>query len=202
MNYWQSFYKNKKLHKKIDFPSQFAIFCIGEKSNENTLIEFGCGNGRDALFFSNYYKKIFAFDKSKYAIDYNKKKFFKKKNLSFLKYDINDDFRFFDIKKKDKSIYARFFLHTLKNKEITSFSELCSSLLQRKEKVFFEYRTQKDKSNKKIFKNHYRNYLNPSVVSRIFNKVKLKKIYEIQGQGFAKYKNEDAYVARQIFEKR
>ena len=94
MNYWQSFYKNIRLHKKIDFPSQFAIFCIGEQKSASNLIEFGCGNARDAYFFSKYYKNVYAFDKSKFAIDYNKKKFSKSKNLHFHKYDINDKFDF------------------------------------------------------------------------------------------------------------
>ena len=28
MNYWQNFYKNKKLHKKIDFPSQLHFVLV------------------------------------------------------------------------------------------------------------------------------------------------------------------------------
>ena len=100
MNYWQSFYKNIRLHKKIDYPSQFAIFCVGEKDKASNLIEFGCGNGRDAYFFSKYYKNIYAFDKSKFAINYNKKKFLKSKNLYFNRYDINDKFDFSYIKNK------------------------------------------------------------------------------------------------------
>ncbi len=202
MNYWQNFYKNKKLHKNIDFPSQFAIFCIGEKSDENNLIEFGCGNGRDALFFSKYFKKIYAFDKSKFAIDYNKKNFSKIKNLNFYKYDINDKFRFIKLKNKKKFIYARFFLHTLNNNEINHFTKLCSYLLNKNEKVFCEYRTVKDKSKKKVFRNHFRNYLNPKNISKIFKSQKLIRFYEVEGQGFARYKTEDAHVARQIFIKR
>ena len=202
MNYWQNFYKNKKLHKKIDFPSQFAIFCTGEKLDESSIIEFGCGNGRDALFFSKYFKKVYAFDKSKFAIDYNKKSFLKNKNLSFYKYDINDKFKLIKLRNEKKSIYARFFLHTLNNHEIILFTKLCSSLLKKNEKVFCEYRTKKDKSKKKIFKNHFRNYLNPKNISKIFKSQKLNKIYQVEGQGFAKYKSEDAYVARQIFIKK
>lgn len=202
MNYWQNFYKNKKFHKKIDFPSQFAIFCIGEKLNESNIIEFGCGNGRDALFFSKYFKKVYAFDKSKFAIDYNKKKFLKNKNLNFYRYDINDKFKLIKLRNKKKCIYARFFLHTLNDHEITVFTKLCSSLLKKNEKVFCEYRTKKDKFQKKVFRNHFRNYLNPKNISRIFKSQKLNKIYQVEGQGFAIYKNEDAYVSRQIFIKR
>lgn len=202
MNYWQSFYKNVRLHKKIDYPSQFAIFCIGEKDSSSNLIEFGCGNGRDAYFFSKYYKKIYAFDKSKFAIDYNKKKFYKCKNLHFHKYDINDKFDFSYIKNKKKTIYARFFLHTLTNEEIIIFIKLCGYLLNKNERVFCEYRTYKDKSKKKVFKKHFRNYLKPHIISNLFKLEKIQKIYQTEGQGYAKYKKEDAYVARQIFIKK
>ena len=186
MNYWQNFYKNKKLHKKIDFPSQFAIFCTGERLDERSIIEFGCGNGRDALFFSKYFKKVYAFDKSKFAIDYNKKSFLKNKNLSFYKYDINDKFRLIKLRNEKKSIYARFFLHTLNNHEIILFTKLCSSLLKKNEKVFCEYRTKKDKS-KKNFKKSFQKLLNPYL--KIFKSQKLNKIYQVEGQVF-KYKSE------------
>ena len=49
--YWDLFYKTKVNKIKLNHPSQFAIFTIGEAENITSLVEFGCGNGRDALFF-------------------------------------------------------------------------------------------------------------------------------------------------------
>ena len=99
MNYWQNFYKNKKLHKKIDFPSQFAIFCTGEKLDEVVLLNLAVAM-EEMLCFQNIFKKAYAFDKSKFAIDYNKKLF--EKNLSFYKYDINDKFRLIKLRNEKK----------------------------------------------------------------------------------------------------
>ena len=115
------------------------------------MIEFGCGNGRDAFFFSSYFKKVYAFDKSIIVINYNSNKYKKIKNLRFYQHDINNflpNNNFFTDK---KLIYARFFMHTLTNKEISKFCELVSGILKKKEKLFIEYRSNKDRFRKKTY---------------------------------------------------
>jgi SAM-dependent methyltransferase len=201
-NYWNKFYKKKKLINKLNFPSQFSVFVLGEKENENTLIEFGCGNGRDAFFFSSYFKKVYAFDKSTIAINYNSNKYNKIKNLKFYQQDINNSLPNHNFFNDKKLIYARFFLHTLTNKEISKFCELVSSVLKKKERLFVEYRSNRDRLRMKTYNNHYRNYLTPSKVVKLFENYSFQLIYGISGKGLAKYKNEDAIVTRQIFIKR
>ncbi len=200
--YWQKFYRTKKLNSYIDFPSQFSMFVLSKKTKENVLLEFGCGNGRDASYLSQFYKKTFAFDISKVAIRLNKKKY---KNLKSLKFEVCDVRNFINIKKYHKfkkNIYARFFLHSLRDNEITIFISLVSKLLNKNEKIFVEYRTHLDKRKKKFFDNHYRNFLNPKKVINDFKKEKLVKFYSISGHGYAVFNDEDPHVARQIFIKK
>lgn len=200
--YWQKFYKTKKLNSYIDFPSQFSMFALSNKTKENVLLEFGCGNGRDASYLSQFYKKTFAFDISKVVIKLNKKKY---KNLKSLKFEVCDIKDYFDFKKYrrfKKNIYARFFLHSLNYKEINHFIRLVSKLLNKNEKIFVEYRTHLDRKKKKFFKNHYRNFLNPKKIIDIFKKKKLVKYYSVSGHGYAVFNNEDPHVARQIFIKK
>ena len=109
MNYWQNFYKNKKLQKEISYPSQFAIFSLNERNYDDTIIEFGCGNGRDSYFFSKYFKNVFAYDKSINAINLNKKNYNKQKNLFFGQFDINNKFKIKFYKKKKKNDLCTFF---------------------------------------------------------------------------------------------
>ena len=73
--YWNFFYKTQVNKIKLNHPSQFATFTVGETENITSLIEFGCGNGRDASFFSHHFKKVYAFDGSKEVIDKNKKQY-------------------------------------------------------------------------------------------------------------------------------
>ncbi len=200
--YWQKFYKTKKLNNYIDFPSQFSIFTLSKKKNENFLFEFGCGNGRDASYMSKYFKKIFAFDISKEAIKSNKNKYKNIKSLSFEICDINEPLHIKKYKKLKKIIYARFFLHSLTINEIKNFLSLISKLLNKNEKVFVEYRTHLDKNKKKFFKNHFRNFLNPKKIIELCAKEKLRNIYSISSNGLAVFKDEDPHVARQIFQKK
>ena len=90
----------------------------------------------------------------------------------------------------------------MKDNEILKFIELSSKLLNKNEKVFIEYRVIEDKNKKKIFKNHFRNYLNPKQIEKFFIKYSFKLNYNIIGNGFAKYESEDPFVARQIFIKK
>ena len=49
-DYWEKFYANKRGCVE---PSLFAKFVMNEYLREGTtLVEFGCGNGRDAVYFS------------------------------------------------------------------------------------------------------------------------------------------------------
>ncbi len=201
-SYWNKFYKIKKIKKKINFPSQFSIFTLSYDLNKNILIEFGCGNGRDAFHMSKYYKKIIAYDLSKNAISENIKKFKSIKNVKFNISDVTKDFDFKYLKKIKKTIYARFFLHSLKDDEIKIFIKLLSQILNKNEKVFLEYRTHLDKKKKKVFKKHFRNYLNPKKILNYFDNEKFVNIYSKSSCGFAIFNEEDPHVARQIYKKK
>ncbi|MFZ0511806.1 MAG: class I SAM-dependent methyltransferase [Candidatus Nitrosopolaris sp.] len=53
-------------------PSKFALFCYNEymkKNNVKKMLELGCGQGRDALFFASKGIEVSALDYSKVAID-------------------------------------------------------------------------------------------------------------------------------------
>jgi tellurite methyltransferase len=201
--YWNSFYQSAVNKININHPSQFAAFTVGETRDINTILEFGCGNGRDALFFSNYFKKIYAFDSSKEIINKNKKQYSKVNNLKFLEYNLNNKF----VKKnvlltKKKAIYARFFIHALTDNEIRLFISLSSKLLKRSECLYLEYRTEKDKKGKKVTKNHYRNYIKNKFFDDLLKDFNLESIYFVKGLGYAKFKDDDAYVARHIIVKK
>jgi len=80
--YWNKFYKKFNLAK----PSSFAEFVykkIKIKKNLLSIIDIGCGNGRDTLFFLKKGFLTVGLDKSRVAIIENKKK--KKKNLIKIK---------------------------------------------------------------------------------------------------------------------
>ena len=201
--YWNFFYKTQVNKINLNHPSQFATFIVGETENITSLLEFGCGNGRDALFFAHYFKKVYAFDGSNEIINKNKKQYSKIKNLKFSKFNSNDKFNNqLILSSKNKAIYARFYLHALTNSEIKSFISLCGNLLNKNERLYIEYRTEKDKKRNKETQKHYRNYINPKSINKLLKKFNLKNLYLVEGLGYAKYKDDDAFVARHVIEKK
>ena len=197
--YWENFYK--KIRKRRLSQSKFANFVLRRIKRNYTLIDFGCGDGRDTFFFSKYLKRSIGIDACKYIIDENNLD--KNKKIFFLNYNIKNKNLYSKLKKLifnkgSNIVYARFFLHSLTNTEIKFFFLIAKKIIKKNGRIFVEYRTEKDKKNKKIFKNHYRNFINPKNLENILIKLNLKSIFFKEGKGMAKYKNEDAFVARHI----
>ena len=197
--YWEKFYKN--IRKKRLPQSRFANFVLKRINRNCTLLDFGCGDGRDTFFFSKYLKKSIGIDSCKYIIKENN--LIKNKKIFFLNYNIKNKNLYPNLKKliynkSNNIVYARFFLHSLTNTEIKFFFLIAKKIIKKNGRIFVEYRTEKDKKNKKIFKNHYRNFINPKNLENILIELNLKSIFFKEGKGMAKYKNEDAFVARHI----
>lgn len=197
--YWEKFYK--KVRKKRLSRTKFADFVLKKINKNYTLIDFGCGDGRDSFYFAKYIKKTIGIDSCRYVIEENNLN--KNKNIQFLNYNVQNKNLYLKLKKiispeSKNNVYARFFLHTLNNKQIRNFLLIAKKIIKRNGSIFIEYRTEKDKKNQKIFKNHYRNFINPKNLENTLHKLNLKSVFFKEGKGMAKYKNEDAYVARHI----
>lgn len=201
VNYWDNFYKNE--HNT--FPSQFAAFIASEYSDKSHLLDFGCGLGKDTFFFSNYYDTVIGLDSSLEAITKNKTRIGKSnKNVHFLLNDLSQ-------KESLKSeltkylpvienciFYARFFLHAIDEATENNFLDIVKDLMTNNNILAIEFRTLKDKFLKKEFDNHHRRFINPRDLSHKLSNINLSVSYYVEGQGYAKYKADDAYVARMI----
>jgi len=169
-DYWNNFYKELDL----SVPSQFGVMVATECDKGPTIVELGCGNGRDSLFFAGQGHNVCAIDLSKEAVKSCRDAAEKHSldNVYFLQGSIAefDDLETLFAKARgladDGSIvaYSRFVMHSIND-----------------EQRFVET----DK-----FVHSYTN-LHGFVLS-----------YKRTGQGMAKYKSEDPYVSRLVFEKR
>ena len=66
-DYWNSYYASRAV-LKLSAPSQFAAFVAQEAGDAHLIIEVGCGNGRDSLFFARHGFQVVAIDGSEAAI--------------------------------------------------------------------------------------------------------------------------------------
>jgi tellurite methyltransferase len=108
ISYWDSYY-NKKIKFKESSFARFVFKYIGKLKNKK-LIDIGCGNGRDSIFFSKKEYFVTGIDISSTAIINNS--VMESKYLSFSKFDIEKN----TTTKKYDIIYSRFFIHTLTEK--------------------------------------------------------------------------------------
>ena len=199
-DYWNDFYKNK-LNL---LPSQFAVFVANEYPEKKNLIDFGCGSARDTFFFKKFYENVIGIDASSQIINLNQnsKKTFK--NLTFLLDDLSNEQSLANVLKntlKDLNhtiFYARFFLHAIDENVENKFLNIYNFLKTNDSLLAVEFRTIKDMYLEKEFGNHYRRFIDPNQLIIKLKKIGISVLYFKEGQGFAKYKSDDAYVARLI----
>ena len=97
--------------------------------------------------------------------------------------------------------YARFFLHAITDNEELAFFKDMSAALHEGDRLAVEYRTVRDEAGQKVTAAHYRRFVEPAQVIANAAKFGFTVEYEVEGYGFAKYLNDDAYVARSVFRK-
>ena len=66
VKYWNEFYRNKT--KEIQSPSDFARFVLQYMEEHKKIMDIGCGNGRDSIFFAENGLEVTGVDASEEAI--------------------------------------------------------------------------------------------------------------------------------------
>tara|TARA_B100000686_G_C16651577_1_gene895860 strand:- start:239 stop:736 length:498 start_codon:yes stop_codon:yes gene_type:complete len=97
-------------------------------------------------------------------------------------------------------IYSRFFLHSINEQDEDHLVQLIGKLMEnRRGKVFMEFRTKEDERLSKYTGTHYRRYVDSKNLIKKFSRLGYEVNYHVEGIGFAKYKIDDAHVARLVF---
>ena len=203
-NYWNSYYKERIGEASApNIPSQFAAFVANEFISEQpTIIELGCGNGRDSRFFANHGFRVIGVDASSSAIDTCKRDV--GGNSIFLHSGIQDEDLFPRLQEmmdgSSPLVYARFFIHAIQESAEERFFSLARKLCYRGGAVAVEFRTSRDEAFAKITPDHYRRFVNPIDFLGRAQRAGFSASYFAEGFGYAKFKNDDAHVARFILE--
>ncbi|MGR3616303.1 MAG: class I SAM-dependent methyltransferase [Paracoccaceae bacterium] len=205
--YWNTFYVSRKTPARLPFPSQFAAFIASELPDGVTIFDLGCGNARDSLFFAQFGFDVFGFDQSGPAID-SAQKVAATNGLDRIKFtacdidapEIRQTLK--DAKGKQKCVYARFFLHAITGGEQSQMFRMLAEILEPGDLIAFEFRTDEDADADKVMgHDHFRRYQSLDAVLDELAGLGFTAQYSIQGRGYAKYKSEDATVARCILER-
>ncbi len=204
--FWQKFYDDQLQDRVLLPPSQFAAFVAQELSPHSSIIDVGCGNGRDTIFFSLLRFDVVGIDASEQGIAVARAN---ADRLGFNRTPLyqslaSSDRVVSEIAKRTEAelcVYGRFFLHAITQDVQDAFLLLLSKNLSVGQKLAFEYRTLEDEALLKVASPHYRRYQSMQMLDAQLHDLGFDKVYGTQGQGLAKYQDEDAHVARGIYER-
>ncbi|MGX3010346.1 class I SAM-dependent methyltransferase [Helicobacter sp. 23-1044] len=198
-SYWSKFYAK---HSGSEKPSLFAEFVwenyLALRGNNLKLIELGCGNGRDSVYFAKQGISVLGIDQCENMIATLNKRH-KSANLSFQSGDFtalpNAEFAF-------DAIYSRFTLHSI---NATQQSNLFKWIAQNLSGILaIECRGYKNslygrgemvEKDAFIYDNHYRRFVDFEALCEF-----LSDDYEVlfakEDKGFAPFNGEDDYFFR------
>lgn len=202
--YWNNYYNKDEAPKE---PSQFAKDILSYLEENKKLIELGCGNGRDAVYFSQNGVHVVAIDQSELSI-YNLQKNKSNNRIKF----IADDFIKTDMLKESEHdyVYSRFTMHSITEEEEDVVLNRVYSTLKKEGMLLIEVRSVKDDiyglgrevaKNTYIYNEHCRRFI---VIEELIDKLEsigFEIIFANEGKDYAKYKDENPIVIRIIAKK-
>ena len=206
--YWNKYYEK---NSKPTTASSFAKFILPQLSENKNLLELGCGNGRDSIYFSKNGLNVIGVDQVRCEVDFLNENY-KSENICF----ICDDFT--NLENSEHSliketqfdyIYSRFTFHSInKNKEDrtldwieTKLSKDGLFLLEARSINDPMFKQGKMLSETEHFTNHYRRFMNlDNIIEKLENR-NFGIVFKTEENNLAVYKNDNPYVIRIIAKK-
>ena len=203
--YWDKFYSSK--HDEISNPSSFAKFVFDnflyDKSGAR-LVEFGCGNGRDSLFFIKNNINVTAIDSSDVSIS-KLEIFNNKSDTNFICADFTSDLEIY--KQGFDFCYSRFTLHAINDEQEKALFENIAKMLNKNGLLFIEARSINDGKfghgeavgkREFILDGHYRRFIDKNILKNNLEKLGFKIVSLEESSDFAPKKGENCVCLRTI----
>jgi SAM-dependent methyltransferase len=212
--YWDCYYDRKETREPwVEFPSQFALSVMPDLDGNERILEIGCGNGRDTLYFGGLGLSVHGVDYSIKSVEHCRKKSVGMQSADFEVLNLYDEIQLEDfcLRYQDQFdlIYNRFFIHAINLRGEGSLIELAKKVLKSGGRIYSEFRTDHDDRMKKgdvlgeteRSDGHYRRFVNCQDFVERVKAAGLELEYLVEGQGMARYRGEDPVVSRIILRK-
>ena len=185
IQYWDKYYSGNNAPKP---PSDFAKFALEYMQPTRMLIDLGCGNGRDSIYFGHCGLKVTAVDSSKGAIESFDKStpvfaicddFVTTKALMCIDYDY---------------CYARWSIHAIKQIQQDELLPNIYRSLKEKGLLFIEARTINDTKygqgeplgeHEYFCDNHYRRFIDPDKLTDQLKSIGFGIVYREESDIFS-----------------
>lgn len=205
-NYWKNIYSKQSEGEQ---PSLFARYIVDTHVvDKRNLIELGCGNGRDAIFFANANANVTAVDQCDNIIELLNHRFQKVDNIKFKCLDFTrmDDAAKFDI------VYSRFTLHSIsksQENDVLSWAYrnlnyggfFCIEVRGQKNEIYKVGEPVDGEPDAFILNGHYRRFLNFDMLCKSLETLGFSIDFAAEKKGFAPYNGTDETYIRVIASK-
>lgn len=200
--YWNRFYSS--VAGQISTPSDFAVFVSEFLTVGKCLLELGCGNGRDSLYFLKLGLRITGIDASDYIITMLNN-FLRNGNAEFIcedfvKYTPKDNIKY-------DYVYSRFTLHAISEYQEDQLLNNMKTFLSNDGVFFVEARTVNDNlygkgirvnKNAFIYDDHYRRFIDANEFRLKLERMKFEILLFEEKTGFSKTESSDPVLLRCI----
>jgi tellurite methyltransferase len=205
-NYWELYYSKQNSEY---IPSLFAKFVLENFMPKNAnLIELGCGNGRDSLFFADNSVNVVAVDQVESEIEFLKHRFDTLNNIRFLAADFTN----LSNGNKFNVVYSRFTLHaitTIEEKRVLNWAFnnlftngfLCIEARGQKNEIFKLGEPVTNEPDAFIYNGHFRRFLNLDNLCKSLITLGFTINYANEEKGYAPFNNTDETFLRVIAQK-
>jgi SAM-dependent methyltransferase len=206
-SHWANFYAH---HREPEPGSSFAEAIQARPDTPETIVDLGCGNGRDSLFFLAAGHRVVGIDAADSAIAAARE------HAAASPAADRADFRVVDVSDAEAlratladvvagadgepiMCYLRFFLHAI-TEEIQGKLLVAIDETARAGDLFAaEFRTTEDKERAKSHGRHFRRYQDgPAFGALLRDRYRYTLLDETEGTGIAPWGDEDPYLYRVI----
>ena len=205
-NYWESYYAKQNSELK---PSLFAkyVFKVAGPDRKK-VIELGCGNGRDAVFFANGGMDVLAVDQVESEIKFLKTRYKQLQNIRFKCADFTD----FKTEERFDIVYSRFTLHSISAEQEERVLRWAHNTLNPNGLICIEVRGQKNEIYKRgipvegendayILDDHYRRFINFDFLCDELVKIGFNLVFAAEEKGFAPFNGGNETYIRVVAQK-
>lgn len=200
--YWENYYS--RFPHPFN-PSAFAVAMAQYVDKPGTLLELGCGNGRDAVFFGDKLNlEVIAVDQCAHEIARLQKEF-RRENLVF----VAADFSAYVPPVPVQYVYSRWTMHAITPEAEEQTLARVRSALKAEGKLFIEARSIRDDlygvgrqvAEHAFISDHYRRFMDPTAMTRKLENQGYSIRHSVESRGLAVYKDDDPVIVRIVAEK-
>jgi SAM-dependent methyltransferase len=203
IKHWNDFYRSRKRERVPTTSSSFARWVADQLPHRRHILDVGCGNGRDSVFFAERGHRLTALDASPHALRLTRRLATEHAvavrtahlNLSDLRSTLLSGARFARLK-RPPDIYARFLLDAIAPDSRRNFFRWAQMIQRRGGVTYLEFRTWHGVLRASASRFHYRALLDPdSVIAEIESHGGIV-VHDERGTRRARYDGENPRVCR------